>query len=138
MLRIGREFYVGASARSNAAGIAQLAAAVTPCGYRVHAVAIQGCLHLKSACTFIPPDILLVNADWVDPGVFGVLNVIRVDEREPYAANTLTVAGTTLVNAAFPQTRRRLGAAGVATRELEVSELQKAEAALTCLSLLLE
>ena len=138
VLRIGRELYVGASARSNAAGIAQLAAALASCGYRVQAVAMQGCLHLKSACSFIPPDILLVNADWVDPGVFGVPKLIRVDAREPYGANTLTLAGTTLVSAAFPRTRRRLAAAGVATRALDISELQKAESALTCLSLLRE
>jgi dimethylargininase len=64
--------------------------------------------------------------------------VIRVDEREPCAANTLTVGGTTLVSAAFPHTQRRLQAAGVTTHALDVSELQKAESALTCMSLLLE
>jgi dimethylargininase len=138
VLRIGRELYVGASARSNSAGVAQLAAALEPQGYRVRAVALQGCLHLKSACSFVAPDLLLVNSDWVDPAVFGALRVIRVDEREPYGANTLTVGATTLVSAAFPFTRGRLEAAGVATRELDVSELQKAESALTCMSLMLE
>jgi dimethylargininase len=138
VLRIGRELYVGASARSNAAGVAQLAAALEPRGYGVHAVALQGCLHLKSACSFIPPDLLLVNPAWVDPALFGALRVICVDEREPYAANTLTVGATTLVSTAFPHTHRRLQAAGVPTRALDVSELQKAESALTCMSLLLE
>jgi dimethylargininase len=137
VLRIGRELYVGASARSNAAGVAQLAAALAPYGYRVRAVTLRGCLHLKSALSYIPPDLLLVNADWIDPALFGALRVVRVDEREPYAANTLTVGGTTLVSAAFPGTQRRLQEAGVATRALDVSELQKAESALTCMSLLL-
>jgi dimethylargininase len=137
VLRIGRSLYVGASARSNAAGIAQLAAALAGFGYQVHSVRLCGCLHLKSACTFIPPDTLLLNPQWVEPGSFGRHALIRVDEREPYAANTLTVAGTTLVSAAYPRTHERLGSAGVPTRILEVSELHKAEAALTCLSLLL-
>jgi dimethylargininase len=138
VLRIGRELYVGASARSNAAGVAQLAAALEPHGYRVRAVDMQGCLHLKSACSFIAPDLLLVNPAWIDAALFGSLTVISVDEREPYAANTLSVSGTTLVSAAFPHTQRRLQAAGVATRAVDVSELQKAESALTCMSLLLE
>jgi dimethylargininase len=138
VLHIGRRLFVGASARSNADGVAQLAAALEPCGYHVRAVALRGCLHLKSACSFIPPDLLLVNPDWIEPALFGALRVIRVDEREPYAANTLTVGGTTLVSAAFPYTQRRLEAAGVATRALDVGELQKAESALTCMSLLLE
>jgi dimethylargininase len=138
VLRIGRELYVGASARSNAAGVAQLAAALEPHGYRVRAVSLQGCLHLKSACSYVAPDLLLVNPAWIDAALFGALRVISVDEREPYAANTLSVGGTTLVSAAFPHTQRRLEAAGVATRALDVSELQKAESALTCMSLLLE
>ena len=99
---------------------------------------MQGCLHLKSACSFVAPDLLLVNSDWVDPAVFGAPRMVRVDEREPYGANVLTVGATTLVSAAFPFTRGRLEAAGVATRELDVSERQKAESALTCMSLMLE
>jgi dimethylargininase len=138
VLRIERDLYVGASARSNAAGVAQLAAALERRGYRVRAVTMRGCLHLKSACSFIPPDVLLLNPDWVDPALFGALRVIAVDEREPYAANTLSIRGRTLVSAAFPHTQRRLEAAGVATRAIDVSELQKAESALTCMSLLLE
>ena len=137
VVHIGRELYVGASARSNAAGVAQLAAALEPAGYRVRAVTLQGCLHLKSACSFVAPDVLLVNADWVDPTLFGALRVVRVDEREPHGANALTVGGTTLVSAAFPFTRARLEAAGVTTHALDVSELQKAESALTCMSLVL-
>ena len=64
--------------------------------------------------------------------------MIAVDPREAYGANTLTVAGVTLVSQAYPRTQGRLDAAGIATRALDVSELHKAEAALTCMSLLLE
>jgi dimethylargininase len=103
----------------------------------VEAVALQGCLHLKSACSFIAPDVLLVNPAWVEAAAFGVERVISVDADEPFAANTLSVGGTTLVSAAYPRTQRRLEAAGIMTRALDVSELHKAEAALTCMSLLL-
>jgi len=136
VLSIGRTLFVGASARTNSQGIAQLAQALAPHGYAVHTVAMDGCLHLKSACSFIPPDILLVNPSWVDPASFGTQRVIVVEEAEPYAANTLTVGGTTLVSTAYPHTRRRLRSAGVGTHALDVSELHKAEAALTCMSLL--
>jgi dimethylargininase len=137
VLHIGRTFHVGASGRTNAAGVAQLAGLLAPHGYRVQAVAVDGCLHLKSAATFIPPDVLLVNPAWVDPAAFGELRVIAVDEREPHAANTLSISGTTLVSAAYPETHRRLEAAGISTRAVDVSELHKAEGALTCMSLLL-
>ncbi len=138
VLRIGRVLHVGASGRTNAAGIAQLAAVLHPRGYRVQGVAMRDCLHMKSACTFIPPDTLLVNPAWVDPAEFGAARVIAVDPREAFGANTLTVSGVTLVSRGYPRTEERLAAAGIRTRALDVSELHKAEAALTCLSLLIE
>ena len=138
VLRIGRTFYVGTSGRSNPQGVAQLAAVLAPHGYHVRAVPMQGCLHLKSACTLIPPARLLVNPRWVDPALFDVTEIITVDANEPFAANTLSLGDVTLVSSAYPRTQARLAAAGSATRALEVDELQKAEAALTCMSLLLE
>jgi dimethylargininase len=138
VLQIGRTLHVGTSGRTNLAGIAQLAELLSPHGYRVQAVAVDGCLHLKSAATFIPSDVLLVNPDWVDPAVFGKLRVIVVEKREAYGANTLSIGGTTLVCASYPETIRRLQEAGVSTQVLDVSELHKAEGALTCMSLLLE
>lgn len=141
VLRIGRTLYVGqaeaSGGRTNAAGVAALREALQPFGYEVRAVALHGCLHLKSACTLIAPRSLLVNPEWVDPTAFGTTRVIAVDPHEPYGANTLTVAGVTLVSAAYPRTRERLEAAGIGTHELEVGELHKAEAALTCMSLML-
>ena len=138
VVRIGRSLYVGASDRTNAAGIGQLATALAPFGYRVTAVEMRDCLHLKSAATFIPPDLLLVNPAWVDPRLFDTRRLVAVDEAEAFAANTLTVAGVTLMSAAFPRTGERLSEAGISTRALDVSELQKAEAALTCMSLVLD
>jgi dimethylargininase len=137
VLRIGRSFYVGTSGRTNRDGVEQLEAALGPHGYSVRAVTMRGCLHLKSACTVIEPGRLLVNPEWVDPGQFDVSAAIAVDEAEPFAANTLTLGGVTVVSAAYPRTRARLAAAGIETRALEVGELHKAEAALTCMSLLL-
>ena len=137
VLRVGRAFYVGASARTNAAGVAQLAAALAPCGYTVAAIPLRDCLHLKSAVTFIPPATLLVNPAWVEAAHLPEAQLIEVAPGEPFGANTLTLSGVTLVSADYPRTRARLEAAGIATRALEVSELHKAEAALTCLSLIL-
>lgn len=136
VVHIGRTLYVGASARTNGEGIRQMAEALAPYGYEVRAVGMRDCLHLKSACTFVPPDLLLVNPAWVDPEEFGSHTAIAVDASEPFGANSLTIGAVTLLSAAFPRTARRLEQAGVRVRLLDVSELQKAEAALTCLSLI--
>ena len=137
VLHIDHTLHVGASGRTNEAGMDQLLRLLGPHGYRIEKVPLEGCLHLKSACSFIPPDVLLVNPAWVDPTKFGPLRVVAVAEGELHAANTLTIGGTTLVSSTYPHTRRRLEAVGVSTRAIDVSELHKAEGGLTCMSLLL-
>ncbi|MCX6549429.1 MAG: arginine deiminase-related protein [Acidobacteria bacterium] len=136
VLRIGRRIFVGESTRSNASGIEQLRAVVWPYGYTVTGVPVQGCLHLKSAVTQVAPDTLLVNPAWVDARTFGSLSVIEVDPAEAYAANGLLVGSTLVYPSSFPGTRQRLEAHGIAVCVIDVSELQKAEGAVTCCSLI--
>lgn len=139
VLRAGRTLFVGRSSRTNAEGLAQFEAAVAPFGYRVAPVAVEGCLHLKSAATLVAPGVLLVQPAWVDPAAFGPgFEAIEADPGEPYAANALRVRDTVIHAAAFPRTRARLEARGLAIAPVDVSELAKAEGAVTCCSLVLE
>ena len=137
VLTLGRRVLVGISTRTNPAGIAQLREALAPSGYSVDAARVRGCLHLKSACTVIDEHRVVANLEFIERAVLGDVEIVEVDAREPRAANTLTVAGTTLFSAAFPRTGERLNAAGLRTRAIDVSELEKAESGLTCMSLLL-
>jgi dimethylargininase len=138
VLRIGRTLYVGLSDRSNQAAIDQLSHALAPHGYAVRGVAVRGCLHLKSAVTAVDDDTVLVNPEWVDAGVFTGMRAIEIDPRERGAANVLRIGERVIYPASFPATRRRLAAAGVDVVEVDVSELQKAEGAVTCCSLVFE
>ena len=136
VLAVGRILYVGRSGRTNAAGIAALSQAVAPFDYDVCPVAVDGCLHLKTACTFVPPCYLVANPQWVDPSQLQGLELVPVADDEPFAANTLTLGGVTLVGLGYPRTADRLAALGVVTHAIDVSELAKAEGALTCSSVL--
>jgi dimethylargininase len=136
VLRIGRSIWVGCSGRTDPVGVAALASAISEFGYEVRGVPTTGCLHLKSACSFVPPDTVLINSRWIARDLFAGLKVIDVDSREPHAANTLTVEGTTIHSAAYPHTAEKLRRAGVRTLALDVSEMHKAEAGLTCMSLI--
>lgn len=138
VLRIGRTIYVGRSRRTNAPGIAQLAAAVEPLGYRVRPVPVRDCLHLKSAVTQVGPDTLLANPQWVDLAEFEGLQWIGVSPDEPHAANALLIGEAVLYPASYRGTRARLEERGIAVRTVDVSELQKAEGGVTCCSLLFE
>jgi dimethylargininase len=135
VLRLGRTLYVGESARSNPTGIAQLRALLAPYGYTVQGVATHGCLHLKSAVTQVADDTLLVQPAWVDAAVFAGHRILEVDPSEEHAANALRLGPGVIHPAAFPRTQERLLASGIAVTSVDLSELQKAEGATTCCSL---
>jgi dimethylargininase len=138
ILRIGERLFVGLSSRTNEAGVRRLAAVLAPYGYEVFPVCVTGCLHLKSAVTFIGRNTLLANRAWFDAAPFRGYEWIEVDSDEPHAANALAIGETVVFAASFPKTRARLEARGFRVEPLDISELQKAEAGLTCSSLLFE
>ena len=138
VLRVGRDVYVGVAGRTNAAGVRQLADMIAPYGYRVQTVEARGCLHLKSAATVAADSLLVINPDWIDARQFTGVRCIEVDPSEPFAANVLQVGDAVLCAAAAPKTRARLERRGLNVRVVDVSELAKAEGALTCCSLLIQ
>ncbi|HJR60488.1 MAG TPA: arginine deiminase-related protein [Vicinamibacterales bacterium] len=138
VLRVGRTFFVGQTPRTNAEGTRQFAAIVEPHGYAVVPVSPIGCLHLKSAVTYIGDETVLVNPEWIDVDHFRNWQCVPVAPEEPSGANALLTGSTVFVAASAPQTRRKLDALGFTTAVLDTSEFEKAEAALTCLSLLFE
>jgi len=138
VLQVGRRLYVGVTERSNESGVKQLIDLVSPYEYEVVRVQVDGCLHLKSAVTHVGDEILLINRSWVDAKSFMGKDFIDVDPGEPYAANALLVGGELVYPVIFPETRRRLEDRGYSVRDVDVSELQKAEGAVTCCSLIFE
>jgi dimethylargininase len=138
VLRIGRKLFVGLSKRSNAEGHRQLAEIVKPYGYEVIAVPVTGCLHLKSAVTYLGENTLLANRAWFGNAPFAGYDWIEVDPAEPHAANALALGGTIIFPAFFRRTHGRIGSQGFRVTPLDISELQKAESGLTCSSLLFE
>jgi dimethylargininase len=78
-----------------------------------------------------------VNRAWLDEAPLAGFELVDVDPAEPAAANVLRVNATLVAHTGFPRTLDRLAALGCDVRPLDVSEFLKAEAALTCKSLLL-
>ena len=138
VLRLGRTLYVGLSTRTNVAGIAALRQQVEPLGYDVRPVPVQGCLHLKSACTALDSHTLLVNPERVDRSHFPGAKFLTVSPDEPDAANVLWVGGSVVASTSFPRTLERIAAQGFHVLPLDNSELVKAEGGLTCTSLLFD
>ncbi len=137
LLVIGRHIHIGLSSRSTTEGLDQLQRLLDPWDYTLHGIPVDRCLHLKSAATAIGNGTVLCNPDWVDPALLQATSVIECDPSEPDAANALLIAGE-LVTGLFPKTNTRLQNAGHAVHAIDLSELAKAEGAVTCCSILLE
>jgi len=138
VLRVDRRLYVGLTKRSNAEGIRQLEEILRPYSYDVICVPVTGCLHLKSAVTWIADNTLLANRAWFDTKPFAGYDWIDVHPSEPHSANALALGGSIIFPASFPKTRDRIGSLDFHVTTLDISELQKAESGLTCSSLLFE
>ena len=136
VLQIGKTLYVGVSTRTSPAGIAALAQAVQPHSYRVIPVPVHGSLHLKTACTALDDETLLANPQWIDLASFKGLRILPVPEEEPWGANVLRIGEHLWAQTAFPRTLEMLQREGYLIQEIDCSEFLKAEAGLTCLSLI--
>lgn len=135
VLRIGKRFFVGRSARTNDDGIAQLRNAVVPYGYSVDPVDVHGALHLKTAITAASDSLVIRNPQWV--GDLGY-DSIDVDPGEPFAGNVLLTERGVLMPSAHARTAERLRARGIVVHTVDADELAKAEGGVTCCSLLLQ
>jgi dimethylargininase len=140
VLRVGRTIYVGRTtrlARTNDAGVEAIRRIAAPLGYDVRVVPFDGCLHLQSAVTQVGPTTVILNPDWIDAAAFKPLTVVRVPAGEPNGANTLRVGETVLMPTSAPSTTTTLRSLDYRVECLDISEFEKAEAGVTCLSILL-
>jgi dimethylargininase len=137
VLQVGKTFLVGQSSRTNRAGIEALEAIARPHGYRVLAVPVHGCLHLKTACCALPNRRLLVNSNWVDTAPLANFEQIAVPADELFGANILLVENHVIIEAANLRTAALIRDLGFEVHSINLSEFTKAEAGVTCLSLLI-
>jgi len=138
VLVLGKNIYVGLSTRTNQTAIDQLNELLCEYGYAVRAVKMHDCLHLKTAVTRVDDKTLLINKNWVDTHHFQNFDLIGVDPSEPFAANCLPIGDSIIFPTAFPKTRAKLQERAYKIVTVDVSELAKAEGAVTCCSLIIE
>lgn len=135
VLVVGRDIYVGLSSRTNEHAVGQLRQLLAPFEYRVHEIEVHGCLHLKSAVTGVAEGVLLVNPRWIDSVAFDGYELIEIHPDESHASNGLLIGEAVVYPVAFPRTAERLDKRGISLELVDLSELAKAEGAVTCCSL---
>lgn len=131
-----KEILVGTSARTNAAGIDELARLTADWGYQVRTVNTpEGVLHFKTDCSLLDEETMLATRRLAASGCFDGYRVIHVADGEEAAANTIRFNGLVLMPAGFPATRDALLVAGYDVREIGNSEAAKLDGGMSCLSL---
>jgi dimethylargininase len=138
IVRAGRRLFVGASQRTNTAGIQALAELSGDYGYEVTAIPVHGCLHLKSACSALPDGRFLVNSNWIDVSPLPSDRLLEVPANEAWAGDVLVIGSRIIVSDAFPETIALLEREGWEAVPVAVSEFAKVEGGVTCLSLVFD
>jgi len=131
-------FFLGLSHRTNEEGTKQLAAHLAAQGYTSSTIDVRGMssiLHLKSGISYIGDNTLVVMEEIATNPQFAGYTLIRVSEEESYAANCVRVNDLVLVAAGFPRLTAELIARGFQPLVLDMSEFQKMDGGLSCLSL---
>ncbi len=135
VLIVEKRVFVGISERTNRAGAEQLGSLLAPFGYTLTAIPVAAGLHFKSSVNYAGKNTLLVTEDFAALPELDEYARIIVDAGEAYAANTLWINDALITPSGFPRLRKKLDALGLPVIELDVSEAQKMDGGLTCMSL---
>ncbi|MEO8263151.1 MAG: dimethylargininase [Pseudolysinimonas sp.] len=131
VLKVGRTVYVGQGGRTNGEGIRQLRALLTPRGWTVVGVPVTKVLHLKSAVTALPDGTVIGHLDDVDhPGIFPSFLAMP----EHGAAAVVLSDDTVLMAASVPKSVALVESLGYRVVTVDITEFEKLEGCVTCLS----
>ena len=134
----GNHFFIGISERTNEAGAQQLSKILASFNYTSSFIDIRGTkniLHLKSGLAYLGDNRLAVIDELASHTAFRTFELVNVPASEQYAANCVRINDYILIAAGYPQFERKLGELGYATIAIEMSEFQKMDGGLSCLSL---
>ena len=135
IMMVGEHCYIGLSDRTNKEGADQMIEILGAHGYSGSMVPISESLHLKSSVSYLENNNLVVTGELCDKTEFSNFNQIRIGEAERYAANCVWINDQVLVPKGFPKSVEMISAQGYPVIELDVSEFQKLDGGLSCLSL---
>jgi len=138
VLVLGKKVYIGISQRTNREAIRQFDKILNPIGYEVNGIKVTDCLHLKTAISQLEEDLLLINPKWVDKDIFKGFHTLFIHPDEPFGANVLRRDNWALCSEAFPRTADLLAKRDYEVISVDQSEMAKAEAGLTCCSVIVE
>lgn len=135
IMMVGSHFYIGLSERTNEKGAKQAIGYLTKNGMTGSMVRLEKVLHLKTGLAYLDNNNLVASGEFLEKEEFQKYNILKIHEKESYAANCIWVNGTILIPKGFPNARKTIEKVGYSIIEVDVSEFQKLDGGLSCLSL---
>jgi dimethylargininase len=135
IMMVGSHFYIGLSERTNLQGAKRMIEVLEKYDLTGSVVELKEVLHLKTGLGYLEDNNLLASGEFLSKPEFSKYHLLEVPREEAYAANSVWINGTVLTPKGFPKTKELIIAAGYKVREVDVSEFQKVDGGLSCLSL---
>jgi len=135
VMMVGKHYFIGLSKRTNKAGASQLIAVLEKHGMIGSTVKLEEVLHLKTGVAYLENNNMVVCGEFISKPAFGQYNLIEIPEDESYAANCIWVNGRVIMPSGFPVTKNLIHDVGYPVIEVDMSEFQKLDGGVSCLSL---
>ena len=135
IMMIGDHYYIGLSERTNLEGAKQIIQILSKYGMSGSTISLNKALHLKTGLSYLEENNLVVCGEFINDASFRRYNPIEIPEKESYAANCIWVNESVIIPLGYPTTKQRITNAGYPVIETDVSEFQKLDGGLSCLSL---
>lgn len=132
---VGDHYYIGLSERTNQNGAEQMIAILEKYGMTASLITLEEVLHLKTGLAYLENNNLVISGEFLRNKEFDKFNKIVIHENDAYSANCIWVNETVIIPAGFPDTRAKLEKLNCKLSEIDMSEFQKLDGGLSCLSL---
>ena len=134
-MMVGDHYFIGLSERTNLEGAKQIIQILKKYGMSGSTICLKKVLHLKTSLSYLEKNNLVVSGEFINDSSFGQYNSIEIPEKESYAANCIWVNESVIIPLGCPTTKQRIKNAGYPVIETDVSEFQKLDGGISCLSL---
>ncbi len=135
IMQVENHFYIGLSDRTNKEGANQLTSFLNKYGYTASTIDVKDILHLKSGVNYIGDGIIVLMESLKDLKEVASYEKIVITSEETYASNCVRINDCIVMAKGFPDTKRKLSATPYKIIELDMSEFEKMDGGLSCLSL---
>ena len=135
IMMVGNHYYIGLSNRTNLEGARQIIKILNKYGMSGSTISLNENLHLKTGLAYLEKNNLVVSGEFINNAIFERYNSIEIPKIESYAANCIWINGSVIIPTGYPVTKEKIMNAGYLVIETDVSEFQKLDGGISCLSL---